>query len=505
MSKPSMFVSRAGWGSTFNYRSNTLMPDAPRGTALHWEGTGLGEFEHSECDNKVRSIERFHVQKRGWAGIAYNALVCPHGYIFEGRGVEYRSAANGDEPQNNAYFAVCYLGGPGDPFTDLAKDAYIRAVQWLVADGNAGDEVVGHRDLTSTSCPGSAIYAWLKTTDFEDGGAVVPPKPPTTAVWGKPETWKIGSVGPDVTRLGERLVIWAKYYGLPKPYQVGPGPVFTEVDRKAVEAFQRKQGWTGADADGYPGPETFKRLAADPPKPPAPSKPPLRILHQNVAGSDVVNGFGARNGTRGPAVGAYLREIGFDVLLTCEAGQSNLRKGITKGLGTSRGGTEWEQRAKALWFNPTTVKNIAARKVYSADGFSYLSSRKWGAGFFGEHGDKKFSVLEVHLDYRKPANQSKQLQTIFKKWRKDTDRMGISHLNCFVVGDFNKDGTSDDPFKALAPWNIEEKGSRTVPTFMERKHLDGLLAHKSAKVKVSVFSRRNLSDHNPVLGVAELV
>lgn len=38
------------------------------------------------------------------------------------------------------------------------------------------------------------------------------------------------------------------------------GPEFTKYTLANVKAFQLKQGWHGADADGYPGPETWKRL-----------------------------------------------------------------------------------------------------------------------------------------------------------------------------------------------------------------------------------------------------
>ncbi|MFK0150399.1 peptidoglycan-binding protein [Streptomyces griseus] len=38
------------------------------------------------------------------------------------------------------------------------------------------------------------------------------------------------------------------------------GPKFTKHTRDNVRSFQRDQGWTGADADGYPGPETWRRL-----------------------------------------------------------------------------------------------------------------------------------------------------------------------------------------------------------------------------------------------------
>ncbi|MFJ6729354.1 peptidoglycan-binding protein [Streptomyces sp. NPDC091281] len=79
------------------------------------------------------------------------------------------------------------------------------------------------------------------------------PKPP--AFPGK-QYFRPGADNAHVTQLGKQLV--KKGYG--RFYTVGPGPRWGEADRRAVEAFQRAQGWTGSDADGYPGPETWRRL-----------------------------------------------------------------------------------------------------------------------------------------------------------------------------------------------------------------------------------------------------
>ncbi|MER7465427.1 peptidoglycan-binding protein [Streptomyces sp. NPDC097981] len=67
-----------------------------------------------------------------------------------------------------------------------------------------------------------------------------------------------GSSHPLITALGRQLV--KKGFG--KNYPSGPGPAWSEADRRSVEAFQRAQGWRGASADGYPGPETWRRLFA---------------------------------------------------------------------------------------------------------------------------------------------------------------------------------------------------------------------------------------------------
>ncbi|MFD0340575.1 peptidoglycan-binding protein [Streptomyces sp. NPDC127117] len=65
-----------------------------------------------------------------------------------------------------------------------------------------------------------------------------------------------GQSNSHVDRLGKQLV--KKGFG--KHYTSGPGPRWTEADRRNVEAFQRAQGWRGGAADGYPGPETWRRL-----------------------------------------------------------------------------------------------------------------------------------------------------------------------------------------------------------------------------------------------------
>lgn len=69
----------------------------------------------------------------------------------------------------------------------------------------------------------------------------------------------IGAYNEHVTALGHAL----KRKGYDKfhdgdGYQ--PGPRFTTYDQSNVRAFQLAQNWRGPDADGFPGPETWKRL-----------------------------------------------------------------------------------------------------------------------------------------------------------------------------------------------------------------------------------------------------
>jgi hypothetical protein len=65
-----------------------------------------------------------------------------------------------------------------------------------------------------------------------------------------------GADNPHVTRLGRLLV----ERGAGRFYSTGPGPRWSDADRRATQAFQRAQGWRATDADGLPGPRTWSYL-----------------------------------------------------------------------------------------------------------------------------------------------------------------------------------------------------------------------------------------------------
>lgn len=64
-----------------------------------------------------------------------------------------------------------------------------------------------------------------------------------------------GRHSPIVTAMGRRLVAM----GCGK-YRTGPGSNWTNADRESYRAWQHKLGYTGDDADGYPGPTSWARL-----------------------------------------------------------------------------------------------------------------------------------------------------------------------------------------------------------------------------------------------------
>ena len=96
---------------------------------------------------------------------------------------------------------------------------------------------------------------------FRDAGGSAPKPTPVYAPHPGASFFRLGRRHPLITELG-RACVRAGYKG----YRQGPGPTFTLADKRAVTWFQKKQGWTGSDADGIPGPETWKRLKVARPK-----------------------------------------------------------------------------------------------------------------------------------------------------------------------------------------------------------------------------------------------
>lgn len=262
-------VSREEWGA----RAPRNVPsgiNTQTGTD-HWEGTSLGVFAHESCATKVRAIQAFHMDSRGWNDIAYNFVVCPHGFIHVGRDHGIRSAANGTNEGNNQSEATCYLGGPGDQFTEAGKSA-LKEI-----NAEISSTIYPHKHWFNTQCPGNEIVDWLDagqpTTDV-----VVPTLPPPVSVnndqearqnfpgfplpdghwFGKPDKSSRNHSGYYNPR--DRTWISAIQHALNVVYGSGlkEDGFYGQKTSDEVEKFQ---AITGITTDGLAGLETWNTLA----------------------------------------------------------------------------------------------------------------------------------------------------------------------------------------------------------------------------------------------------
>lgn len=157
-------VTRAEWGARApRSRSTKSLTQA---STAHWNGNtvtvnGQKTWDHSKCAALVRGTQNFHMDGRGWSDIAYNFLTCPHGYVFEGRGLNVINGANGTNAANATSHAITCISGEGNDFPDSQKSGFRDCVAYIADRTAAPDRCVGHRDHKSTACPGDARYNWV--------------------------------------------------------------------------------------------------------------------------------------------------------------------------------------------------------------------------------------------------------------------------------------------------------------------------------------------------------
>lgn len=163
-----------------------------------------------------------------------------------------------------------------DPWTDAQVAALIKLGVWMhQAHGvplricrTHSDPGFGYHALFpqwsngGTACPGSARIRQFREVIFPGivaaaGGQPVPdPKPePQYAPFPGSAWFKNQPYSALVTAMGKRLV--AEGCGR---YRSGPGPQWTDADRQSYAAWQRKRGFSGTDADGWPGKTTWDAL-----------------------------------------------------------------------------------------------------------------------------------------------------------------------------------------------------------------------------------------------------
>jgi N-acetyl-anhydromuramyl-L-alanine amidase AmpD len=136
-----------------------------RGIALHYSGMNADEQRlHGNCAGRIRAMQRYHIEERGWLDVAYSHVFCGHGYVFVGRGFGVRSAANGTAEANDRYFGVCFLGDDSAGRADVTREAR-RALEQLITDYRRryprAREVRPHSDFVATACPGDELRALI--------------------------------------------------------------------------------------------------------------------------------------------------------------------------------------------------------------------------------------------------------------------------------------------------------------------------------------------------------
>lgn len=172
-------LPRSAWTTHARPASRLVHISSPRGFAVHWPGTTLDRIDASSKSaiaHRIEGYRQYHVDGHGWTDIAYGAVVDQAGRIWDARGLDYRSAANGDQAVNRTHGAVLLLVGKSEAPSSAMIDAvrWLRTHLWLPGFPHAS-AVVGHRDLWSTDCPGPHVYPLVTSGAFTEAPSVPAP------------------------------------------------------------------------------------------------------------------------------------------------------------------------------------------------------------------------------------------------------------------------------------------------------------------------------------------
>lgn len=229
--------------------------------------------------SNAEAYARFHVQTNGWRNIAYAYVIEPDGTTKHCLDHNVNGPHVGDH--NRYSIGVCLTGDFRSEKPTKEQEKALRALVAHLKKAIPSIKYVrGHSEMPGYAWKPCPVFDYKKVLAGKDSGTSAPVKWDGKSFPGR-SAFQMGKSHPAVTLMGKRLVA----HGFDKHYKVGPGPTFSEADRKNVQDFQKAQGWTGSDADGFPGPVTWERLMKAPEKPapkpnPKPAPKPGKGLHR---------------------------------------------------------------------------------------------------------------------------------------------------------------------------------------------------------------------------------
>lgn len=157
-------VTRKEWGAR-SAKPGRPKLGTPLGVAVHYSAANSDEQQgHEHCAARVRAIQAFHMDTRGWLDIAYSFLFCKHGFVFEGRGWNLRPASQGTNAGNDHYHSICFLGDDSTKRDDLTPDGRRALATFLLAAGERYPKaraVKPHSTFTDTACPGNELRQFI--------------------------------------------------------------------------------------------------------------------------------------------------------------------------------------------------------------------------------------------------------------------------------------------------------------------------------------------------------
>jgi hypothetical protein len=183
-------VARKNWGADESYRFDPIGTPlwqeeyyTPKRFIIHHTA---GEDANLNVESTIRAIYYWHAKVKGWGDVGYNYLIDSRGNIYEGRnggdGVVGGHAFMNNRNSIGIAILGCYEDKNGkknstcntpDNLTDAAKNSLNKLIAEKSREfnidpmgqseyqGKMMPNILGHRDVGQTTCPGSILYNLL--------------------------------------------------------------------------------------------------------------------------------------------------------------------------------------------------------------------------------------------------------------------------------------------------------------------------------------------------------
>ena len=181
---PPDLITRADWNAGPFIGNPVPLSSSNYTNMTFHHAAGFTATTYAEGIAQVKAIQDFHQNGRGWSDIGYQFVVDRGGRVYQGRPFLDGSTTLNEIPAlslgahvggfNTGNIGICLLGcyhppeGANcvDQVTVESLDTYITMFAFLGEAYNipiSDNSLKGHRDFSSTSCPGDNAYALLPT------------------------------------------------------------------------------------------------------------------------------------------------------------------------------------------------------------------------------------------------------------------------------------------------------------------------------------------------------
>ncbi|XP_067633380.1 peptidoglycan-recognition protein SC2 [Eurosta solidaginis] len=151
-------TSRSQWGARTPTHKTALANGLPYVIIHHTTGSYCDT--QADCIKQMKSIQNYHMDSLGWDDIGYNFLIGGDDHVYEGRG--WNNMGAHAAKWNEKSIGISFIGNYNN---DKPTSAQISATKDLIAQAVFRGQIdpnyilYGHRQVSSTECPGHNLYA----------------------------------------------------------------------------------------------------------------------------------------------------------------------------------------------------------------------------------------------------------------------------------------------------------------------------------------------------------